>query len=109
MAAALLLFPVIGVGAVLRPGRIGTDIGVGIMFAALGAAAISMSQMGLLSYRAGRTGRYLLERDAQAGSEPLTPYDAGWPTRYDFWVMLCIALAVSGILVFAGTRSPHSG
>lgn len=41
MVAVLLLLPAVGLGAALRPGRIGTDVTVGFMILAGCVAAVS--------------------------------------------------------------------
>lgn len=108
-AAVLLLFPVIGLSAALHPGRVGTDAGVTII-AILGClAGVAMLQMGLLSFRSGVIRWYMLKAGPQAGDEPLPAGSFGLPTRWDFWVMLGIAAAAFGILLYAGTRAAPGG
>jgi hypothetical protein len=105
MASWLMFFPVLGIEALLRPGRIGTDVGVVLGFAMACAATASMAQAGMIRYQSMRVMQYLLEADPQAESEPL-PRDApGSPRPYDFWVMLAIAVGVFGIMLYAATRS----
>jgi hypothetical protein len=104
MVAVALLFPVIGISALVRPGRAGTDVAVGIMILPVGVAAIAMLQMGLLSFRSGQIRWYLVKAGPHAADEPLPPGSLGLPTRWDFWVMLIVAVTVFGILLYAGTR-----
>jgi hypothetical protein len=109
MAAALLLFPVIGLGAALRPGRIGTDVGVGVIFGLGCLAGAAMLQMGLLSFRSGVIRIYVLKAGPRAEDEVLPPGSLGRPSRWDFWVILMVALAVFAVLLYAGTRTTHGG
>ena len=107
IATGLLLFPVIGIGALVRPGPVGTDIGVAIILAVGCLGGIAVLQMLLLSFRAGQVKWHLDDADPGAVEEPLPPGSLGLPSRWDFWVMLVIGLAVIGILLSAGTRSEH--
>jgi hypothetical protein len=109
MAGLLFLFPVIGVGAVLRPGRIGTDIGVALMAVALCVAAVALAQMGVASFRSAQIRQYLLKSGPDAADQPLPRGSLGLPSRWDFWVTLLLALAVFGVLLYAGTRAAHGG
>lgn len=109
MVAVLLVLPVIGFGAALHPGRVGTDAGATIMAILICLAGVAMLQMGLLSFRSGLIRWYLLKAGPQAGEEPLPPGSLGRPTRWDFWAMLVIAVAAFGILLYAGTRTAHGG
>lgn len=102
-------FAVIGAAAATQPGQIGRDV-VAAIVGVLGVLMIiGLAQMGLLRYRADRTRRYLRQANPQAASEPLPNGIAGHPSRYDFWVMLAIALAACAIVWFASSRSPHPG
>jgi hypothetical protein len=105
MAAVLLVGPVIGIAAAVRPGRIGTDVAVGLIFVLGFLVTIAVAQTGLLSFRAGQTRWYLVKAGPGAAEEPLPRDSLGLPSRWDFWVMLIIAVAVFGILLYAGTRS----
>ncbi len=107
MLAALLIFPVIGVSAALRPGRVGTDVGVALICGLRCLAGIAMLEMGLLSFRSGQIKLYLTKANPQAAEEPLPAGSLGRPTQWDFWILAIIAVAVFGILLFAGTRSGH--
>lgn len=109
MVAVLLLFPVIGISAAIRPGRAGTDVGVGLIFGFGCLAGMAIAQMGLLSFRSGQIGLYLQKADPQAAKEPLPAGSLGLPRRWDFWVMLFVAAAAFGILLYAGTRTTHGG
>jgi hypothetical protein len=109
MIMILLIFPVIGIGALLRPGRFGTDIGAGLIFTLGCLAGISIAQMWLLSFRSGLTRKYLAQSGTGAADEPLPLGSGGLPTQWDFWVMLLVTVVVFGILLFAGTRTGHSG
>lgn len=105
VASWLLFFPVLGVEALLRPGRIGTDIGVVIGFALACVAGASIAQAGMLRYQSLRIRQYLLEADPMAGGEPLPRDASGSPRSYDFWVMLAIAVTIFGVLLYAAARS----
>jgi len=107
MTAIVLVLPVIGIGAALRPGRVGTDVGTGVLLGLVVLTGVALAQMGLLRYRADRTRSYLRRGGRQVGSEPLPPGAAGLPRWSDFWLMLLIAVAVFAILLFAATRSAH--
>jgi len=109
MVAALLIFPVIGVAAAVRPGRAGRDLTVDLIFGLGCLAGVATLQMGLLSFRSSQISLYLLRTGAPAEKEPLPADSLGLSTRWDFWVMLLIGAAVFGILLFAGTRSAHGG
>jgi hypothetical protein len=109
MVAVLLVLPVIGLTAAVRPGPIGTDVAVGLIFVLGGIAGAAMLQMGVLSLRSGSIRMYLLRADSQAEMKPLPPGSFGRPTRWDFWVMLVVALAVFGVLLYAGTHAAHGG
>lgn len=105
MTAIVLVLPIIGIGAALGPGRVGTDIGSDIILGLGALTGVALAQMGLLRYRADRTRFYLASGGWQAGGQPLPPGAAGLPRRADFWLMLLIALAAFAILLFAATRS----
>ncbi|MDX6395269.1 MAG: hypothetical protein QOJ73_6332 [Streptosporangiaceae bacterium] len=105
MTAIVLVLPIIGIGAAMRPGRVGTDIGSYIMLGLGALTGVALAQMGLLRYRADRTRFYLARAGWQAGGQPLPPGAAGLPRRADFWLMALIAVAAFAILLFAATRS----
>lgn len=94
----------IGVAAAVRPDQAGRNVGAAILGVLVILMAVGLAQMGLLRYRADRTRRYLRQAGPQAGSEPLPDGAAGHPGRYDFWVMLVIAVAVCVILWVASGR-----
>jgi hypothetical protein len=97
-------FAVIGIAVALHPGQTGTDAGASILAILVCLMTVGLAQMGLLRYRADRTGRYLRAAGDEGGGKPLPPGSLGRPTRFDFWVMLMVAVAVFGILLYAGTR-----
>jgi len=107
MAVFLLVFPVIGLGALLDPGPAGRDAGAGLIFGLGCVTGAALAQAGLIRYRSGRTRLYLIKSGPQGAGQPLPPGAPGLPRRADFWVMLVIACAVFAILLYAGTRSPH--
>jgi len=109
MASVLLVFPVIGVSAAVRPGRIGTDTAVVLIFGLGCLAGLAMLQMGLISFRGGQTRLHMVTAGPNARDEPLPPGSLGLPSRFDFWVIMVVAMAVFGILLYAGTRTVHSG
>ena len=97
----------VGIGALVRPGPVGTDIGVALIFALGCLGGIAVLQMLLLSFRAGQIQWYLDGADPGAVEEPLPRGSLGLPSRWDFWVILVIGIAVFGILLYAGTRTSH--
>lgn len=105
MATVLLIFPVIGAAAALRAGRVGTDVAVSLIFGLGCLAGVAMLLVGLLSFRSGQIRLYLLKAGPQAGDKPLPADSLGLPRRWDFWVMLVLAVVAFGILLYAGTRS----
>ncbi len=106
LVAAVLLLPVIGAGAAIRPGRIGTDVGVCIMVVLVAAMGVAGAEMAVIRFRAFRTSTYLLRYPAKGG-QPLPPGSAGLPRQSDFWLTFAVALAVVLVLLYAGTRSAH--
>jgi hypothetical protein len=109
ITAALLVFPVIGASAALHGSQAATDVGVGVIFGLGCVAGVAMLQMGLLSFRSSQIRLYLVNAGANAREDPLPPGSLGQPTRWDFWVVFIIAVAVFGILLYAGTRTAHGG
>jgi hypothetical protein len=101
MAAVMLTLPVIGLSAAVRPGPVGTDVGVGVILGLGCLAAVAMLQMLVIRLRADQTRRYLL----RGGSKPLDAYEGGYPTRFDFWAAAAVALIMVAILGYAGLRS----
>ena len=63
-----------------------------------------MLEMGLLSFRCGQTRLYLGQSTREVTEEPLPAGSFGLPSKWDFWVMLFIAIAVFAILAYAGLR-----
>ena len=104
MAAILLVFPVIGVTAALRPGRVGTDISVAITFGLASVAAVAVGQAGMIRYRSYQTRRSLWTPHDKPQANPALSGMNGQPHKADFWVMSAFALGVSAILIYAGTR-----
>ncbi len=102
MAAIVLVFPVIGLGAAAHSYRAATDAAVGLISCLGCLAAVAALQMGLISFRSGQVRMYLRRAGPQAGAEPLPTGSLGLPARSDFWVMLVIALSAFGILAYAG-------
>ncbi len=109
MVIVMLIFPVIGVTAALRPGRAGREVAASLIFGLGCLAGVAVLQMGMLSFRSGQVKTYLLKTGTPAEKEPLPADSLGLSTRWDFWVMLLIGAAVFGILLFAGMRSAHGG
>lgn len=107
VAVFLLVFPVIGLGAVLNPGPVGRDVGGGLIFGLGCVTCAAMAQAGLIRYRSDRTRLYLIKSGPQGAAQPLPASAPGLPRPFDFWVMLVLALVVFGILLYAGTRSLH--
>lgn len=107
MAVFLLIFPVIGLGAVLNPGPAGRDAGGGLIFGFGCVTGAALAQAGLIRYRSDRTRLSVIKSGPQGAGQPLPAGAPGLPRHADFWVMLVIACAVFAILLYAGTRSPH--
>jgi hypothetical protein len=107
MALILLAFPVLGIAAALHPGRFGRQVAAGLILLLGCMAMIALLQLGVLSFRAGQTSWHLAQAGPGAEDEPLPRGSMGLPSRADFWVVLIIAVAVFGILLYAGTRSAH--
>lgn len=108
MVSISLLLPVIGLGAVLPPGRVVTDAGATIMTVLVCVTAIAGAQVGMLRYRSDRNRLYVRGAGPQAADEPLPAGAPGLPRRSDFWVMLIIAVVVFGVLFYASTRTVHN-
>jgi hypothetical protein len=107
LVAALLIFPVIGAAAALGADRAATDVTVSLIFGLGCLAGVAMLQMALLSFRSSQIRLYLQTADPRAGDLPLPAGSLGLPRRWDFWVILIIAVAVFGILLYADTRTSH--
>lgn len=102
MAAFVLAVPLAAALTASIPGRLGTDVGVGLILVVGCLAGVAMLQMGLLSFRSAQTRLYLQQAGPQAAEDPLPQGSLGVPTPWDFWVMVVIALGVFGILAYAG-------
>jgi hypothetical protein len=107
LVAALLIFPVISAAAALGADQTATDVAVSLIFGLGCLAGVAILQMALLSFRSSQIRLYLRTVGPQAGDLPLPAGSLGLPRRWDFWVMLTIAAAVFGILLYAGTRTGH--
>lgn len=107
IVAVLAIFPVIGLGAALHPGRIGTDIGTTLIFSLGCLMGVALAQMGLLRYRADQTKSHMRRGGRQARGQPLPPGAGGRPRRSDFWVMLLIVV-VFGAMLFAAANSAQN-
>jgi hypothetical protein len=107
MAVFLLVFSVIGLGALLNPGPVGTDVGTSLIFGFGCVTGAALAQAGLIRYRSDRTRLYLIKSGPQGAGQPLPPGAPGLPRRFDFWIMLMLALIVFAILIYAATRSAH--
>jgi hypothetical protein len=55
-----------------------------------------------VSFRCGQTGLYLGQSAREVTEEPLPAGSLGLPSKWDFWIMLFIAVAVFAILAYAG-------
>lgn len=84
----------IGLGAVLNPGPVGTDVGTSLIFGFGCVTGAAMAQAGLIRYRSDRTRLYLIKSGPQGTGQPLPSSAPGQPRRFDFWVMLVLALIV---------------
>lgn len=100
--SAVLLLPVIGITAAIRPGPAGNNIAVGVMIGLGGVMAVALAQAGLINFRSGRTRDYLRRGSPE---EPLPPGSAGLPRRSDFWLIAALALVVFAILLTVGLSS----
>jgi hypothetical protein len=67
--------------------------------------AVSLAQMGMISYRRNQTTRYFLRLGPEAAAKP-SGACRGLPRRSDFWLMLVIALAGSMLIFCADMHSP---
>ena len=104
LVAALLIFPVI---AALGADRAATEVAVSLIFGLGCLSGVAMLQMALLSFRSSQVRLYLRTAGPRAGDLLLPAGSLGLPRRRDFWAMLLIAVAVFGILLYAGTRKGH--
>lgn len=102
MAIILWIFPIIAVGAILRPGQVGRDIGAALAGVPVFLTAMAMAQMGFIRYRSDRNRLYVRKAGHGAGDVPLPPGSPGLPRRRDFWVMLAVTLVVFAALLTAG-------
>jgi hypothetical protein len=105
MVCAVMIFPLIGIAAVLHLGRGGRNVIADLMISPVCLAGVSMAQMGLIRYRSTRIRFYLLKAGPQADDEPLPPGTPGLPRWSDFWVMPVIAVAFFEIIWYASTRA----
>ncbi len=107
IVGVLLIFPVIGAAAAVRADQAATDVAVSLIFGLGCLAGVAMLQMALLSFRSSQVRLYIRAVGPRAGGVPLPAGSLGLPRRWDFWVMLIIAVAVFGVLLYAGTRTGH--
>ena len=97
----------IGAAPALGADRAATDVAVSLIFGLGCLTGVAMLQMALLSFRSSQIRLYLRTAGPRAGDLLLPAGSLGLPRRRDFWVMLIIAVAVFGILLYAGTRTGH--
>lgn len=97
MASVVLFFPVIGLAAAVRPGRVGTDIGAAVLLILGTFAAIAIAQMFILFIRSSLTEGYL----RSGGTQPLDGYQGGYPASYDFWAGATVAVIIMAVLTYA--------
>ena len=109
MVSISMIFPLIGIIAVLHLGRAGRNAIADLMILVGCIATVSIAQMGLIRYRSSRIRFYLLKAGLQADEELLPPGAPGLPGRSDFWVTLVIAVAFFAIIFYASTRAGHGG
>jgi hypothetical protein len=105
MVMVMLIFPVIGVTAALRPGRAGREVAASLIFGVGCLAGVAVLQMGMLSFRSGQVKTYLAKSGSTAWQVPMPSGSLGLSTRWDFWLVLLIGVTVFGVLLFAGIRS----
>jgi hypothetical protein len=99
LAGAVVIF-VVGLLAEAIPRGSWRD---GVAYPLLGVAlvsVISLSQMGMISYRRTQTSRYVIRGGPAAAARP-SRARRGLPRRSDFWVMLVIAVAGSVLIYYA--------
>ncbi len=107
LVAVVLMGAVGMVAKALAHGAVPLPI-ISVVIAFICLAGVAFAQAGMSRYRSDRIRLYLRGAGAEAYGQPLPQDAAGLPRRADFWVMLVIAVAVSGILLYAGTRSLHT-
>jgi hypothetical protein len=100
--AAVLVLPVIGIAAAVRPGPAGRNIGATVIFVLGGIVVVALAQAGLINFRSGRTRDYLRHGPPD---EQLPPGSAGLPRRSDFWLIAALALVVFATLLAVGLSS----
>jgi hypothetical protein len=77
----------------------------GLAYALLGpglVTVISLSEMGMISYRRNQTSRYVVRGGPAVAARP-SGARRGLPRRADFWVILAIAVAGSVLIYYAKT------
>lgn len=99
------LFLVFIVGAIVRPGHIGREIGAYIIFLFVATAACAFGQVPVQTYRMWRTRRGIRAMGSQARRRPLPPDSGGLPKRRDFWLAVAIPLIAFGVALYVGLRA----
>ncbi|MGE5285615.1 MAG: hypothetical protein ACM3ML_00105 [Micromonosporaceae bacterium] len=107
LAVVLLIFPVIGLTAVLHPGHTGRNVGADVIAVLVCLGGVAAAQMTLLRFRANRTRDQMARTELTESVHSLPQGALGLPRRSDFWVMLTIAIALFAALFYAGSHSTH--
>jgi hypothetical protein len=100
--SAVIAGMIVGVGVGLLPSQTARNWAISIPAALLGLMGLAGAQMALGRYRANQARRYLREAEDQGTTDPLPRGSLGTPTRWDFWVLLLLACAVCGTLLYVG-------
>lgn len=101
----LPLFLVFIVGAIVRPGHQGREIGAYIIFLFVAIAACAFGQVPVQIYRMWRTRRGIRAMGSQARRRPLPPDSDGLPKRRDFWIAVAIPLIAFGVALYVGLQA----
>jgi hypothetical protein len=108
MVAIVLLLPVIGITAAVRPGQAGLDVAVDVGGVLVCVTLVALALMGVIRFRSARTRHYLRKAGPEARDKPLPPGALGLPRPLDFWMLLTISGIVFLILFYASGAQPAS-
>ena len=97
-------FLVVIVGAIVRPGHLGREIGAYIIFLFVAMAACAFGQVPVQIYRMWRTRRGIRAMGSQAQRRPLPPDSGGLPRRRDFWIAAALPLIAFGVALYVALR-----
>jgi hypothetical protein len=99
----VLFFPVIGVTAVIRPGRWGAGVAADIIIFCGCLAAVSVTQVIFLRYRSDRTRAFVRRNRLESAEEPLPDGSPGLPRRSDFWLVSSAGMIFFAVLLYAAS------